>query len=54
MFQGKNLYAIVWTTLFVLLMQGIREKNKVKIVISSIFLTLPLIFLVWLLIPLIL
>ncbi len=49
MFQGK-FFAPVWIIIFVaLLVQGIREKNKVKIIISSIFLTLPLIFLIWLL-----
>ena len=49
MFQGKFLFALVWLIFIVLLIQGIREKNKVKIIISSIFLILPLIFLMWLL-----
>ncbi len=48
MFEGKNLYAIVWLTFFVLLMQGIREKNKTKIIIASILIVLPLIILGWL------
>ncbi len=49
MFQGKDLFALFEIIFVALLVQGIREKNKVKIIISSIFLALPLIFLVWLL-----
>ncbi len=49
MFQGNFPFVLVWWLIFIaLLIQGIREKNKVKIVISSILVTLPLIFLVWL------
>lgn len=49
MFQGKFLFELVGIIFVLLLVQGIREKNKVKIIISSIFLILPLIFLAWLL-----
>lgn len=45
--MGK-LFAFVWLMFIVLLIQGIREKNKAKIIISSVIVAIPIIFFGWL------
>lgn len=49
MLRGEYLFAVVWIIFIILLIQGIREKNKGKIIVSSIFVAFPFLFLAWIL-----